>query len=423
MASPDQSDIARSSLDQSTFDQHVADQDRDLSARGLASEAMSARRLLVAGGLSLILAGMIFGDIFAVFVLHQNAGRVGSALEAAALAVQAGDSDAVMAHFAEIGNALENRGTKVDTHVHVIDFGYLALLLALIQPLVAFSEKLKRRFAVLFLIGAVMLPVSVFLIHYVGLKYSPLESIGWASIAADFGGLLVIAACCGEIAGLWRHFRSQPARVSTEPRQTRDWCVQTLLAGGTLLILAGFLHGAWYAAVYLDRHEADDRRLLGEMIGEGRPISSARESATGRTLETGDDQRLTGKPLQSYRALQSHRALQAYGALQAEKAINIAAHSHAIEFGVMSILLAFAQEFVLLASRWKRRWVVVLLSGSAVLPVFVLLEGRFGLLAGGVADAGGLMVIVALGAMLIGVIRHQAVADLEGSTDLADTSE
>jgi hypothetical protein len=36
---------------------------------------LSPSRVLVIGGVSLIVAGMIFGDIFAVFVLHQNAGR------------------------------------------------------------------------------------------------------------------------------------------------------------------------------------------------------------------------------------------------------------------------------------------------------------------------------------------------------------
>ncbi len=44
---------------------------------------LSARRLLLLGGIGLILVGMIFGDIFAVFVLHQNASRVGASLAAA----------------------------------------------------------------------------------------------------------------------------------------------------------------------------------------------------------------------------------------------------------------------------------------------------------------------------------------------------
>src|ERR1700740_1249536 len=51
----------------------------------------SARRLLALGGIGLILIGMIFGDIFAVFVLHQNAARVGASLSAAAHAALMGD--------------------------------------------------------------------------------------------------------------------------------------------------------------------------------------------------------------------------------------------------------------------------------------------------------------------------------------------
>src|SRR5438094_3399376 len=88
--------------------------------------AMSAQRLLVFGGIALIAGGMLFGDIFAVFVLHQNAGQTGPALLGAANAVAAQDSSAVKAAFAQIGDLLEDRGTKVDAHEHMIDAGYLA---------------------------------------------------------------------------------------------------------------------------------------------------------------------------------------------------------------------------------------------------------------------------------------------------------
>jgi hypothetical protein len=108
-------------------------------------------------------------------------------------------------YFARVGRLLENRGIKVDTHVHVIDFGYLALLLAPLQPYVAWTEQRKKQLAVLFMVGAVLLPVSVFLIHYVGLAYSPLAAIGWASIFADLGGLLVIVALTGMLVGVLRY--------------------------------------------------------------------------------------------------------------------------------------------------------------------------------------------------------------------------
>ena len=150
--------------------------------------AMSARRLLLLGGIGLILTGMFLGDIFAVYTLHQNAAQVGANLAAGANAALSGDRQGVFANFRNVGMFLENRGTKVDTHVHMIDFGYLALLLAILQPWVGFAESWRKRIAWLFVTGAWLLPVGVYLIHYVGLSHSPVKAIGWASIAADFGG-------------------------------------------------------------------------------------------------------------------------------------------------------------------------------------------------------------------------------------------
>ena len=65
----------------------------------------------------------------------------------------------------------------MDTHVHLTGFGYLALLLALVQPYLATRERRKRQLAGIFLAGAVLLPIGVFLIHYVGLSYSPFAAL------------------------------------------------------------------------------------------------------------------------------------------------------------------------------------------------------------------------------------------------------
>ena len=348
---------------------------------------MSATRLLVFSGIALIVAGMIFGDIFAVFVLHQNAGGIGEHLRAATRAVAAQQPEVVLTHFGSIGALLENRGTKVDTHVHIIDFGYIALLLALIQPYVALSDAARKRLAKLFVVGATLLPPSVFLIHYVGLAYSPLSSIGWASIAADFGGLLVILACAGELAGLWR-YRGGERGTQDEARlfDSEGWASRTLLAGGTLLVLAGFAHGAYYAAVDLYDHAAQDTALLRSMM----------DNAASGALPAAE------------------QAVADYGGLQGNKAVKVAAHAHIIEFGLLAMLLAFVQPYVYLSERWKRRWVWVLLAGSVILPVFVIAELRLGLLAGGIADVGGLLVVLALVGMLVGVLRFTGAADAAG---------
>jgi hypothetical protein len=356
-------------------------------ARAEGFAPLSARRMLVIGGIALILVGMTFGDIFAVFVLHPNADRIGESLLAASRAVTAQDARGAASAFQNIGGLLENRGTKVDAHVHMIAFGYLALLLALLQPFVAFDERRKKFLAKLFLVGAVLLPVGVFLIHYVGLAFSPVEAIGWASIFADLGGLFVFLVCAGELAGLWRHIRtrSRPA-AAEELLADRSWSGRILLVGGTLLVLLGFLHGAYYAAVDLYRFEAKDAELLSTIASR----AAANDSASAA------------------------QAVMGYGQLQAAKAVNIAAHAHVIEFGVLAILLAFFQPYVFLRERWTRIWAVMLLIGSFVLPFFVLVELRWGLLAGGIADAGGMLVVVALLAMLVGVWRYTGKLDAAG---------
>lgn len=351
---------------------------------------MGAQRLLVLGGIALVLAGLLFGDVFAVFILHPNADRIGGQLLAAAQAVSAGDTAAVQAQFERIGQLLENRGTKVDTHAHIIKFGYLSLMLALIQPFVALTEQRRRRLAQWFLVGAVLLPVSVFCIHYVRLAYSPFEVIGWASITADLGGLLVILACLGFLVGVGRHFSSSRESAGEYVARDRSWAARTLLAGGTLLILAGFLHGAFYAGVFLETHEARDAALLGTLVDQ---------AAVGNLPAAKD-------------------TVSQYGSLQGTQAVNIAAHAHIIEFGVMAILLALIQSHVFLSERWKNRWVVVFLIGSLMLPVFVLLELEWGLVAGGVADVGGLLVILALCGMLAGVLRHTGRLDAQSGASL-----
>jgi len=343
---------------------------------------MSAQRLLVFGGIALIAGGMLFGDIFAVFVLHQNGGQTGAALLAATEAVAAQNPAAVKDAFTRIGGLLEDRGTKVDTHVHMTDAGYLALLLALAQPYIGLSAARKKLLAKLFLLGGVLLPIGIFLIHYVGLAYSPFSVIGWASILADSAGALLIVALVGEVWGLLNYFRS--GKGSIELPQDRTWERRILLSGGTMLVLLGFLDGAWYAGMNLYGQEARERKILGDVLDAA--VASSPAAA---------------------------QSVNDYGMLVAEKAVETAAHSHIIEFGLLAMLLSFIQPYVLLRDVWKRRWVVLLLAGSLILPIFVFLELKLGLVAGGIADLGGLMVIVALIGMLVGVLRYSGSIDAQ----------
>jgi hypothetical protein len=147
--------------------------------------------------------------------------------------------------------------------------------------------------------------------------------------------------------------------------------------------LLGFLYGAWYAAFDLYAHEQSEVKILNQLAER----ASAKDRA-GMTV-----------------------AVNAFGGLAAERAVSIAAHSHMIEFGLLGLLLSFIQPYVFLSETWKRRWVGVFLAGSLLLPVFVLLELRIGLIAGGIADVAGLLVIIALIGMLTGVLRYTGRVD------------
>lgn len=348
---------------------------------------MSARRLLIFGGIALIAGGMLFGDIFAVFVLHQNGAQTGQALLAACQAASAGNTLAIKEIFQNVGGLLEDHGTKVDAHVHMTDAGYLALLLALVQPYVALPQKRRKLLAGLFVLGGLLLPVGIFLIHYVGLAYSPFTVIGWASVLADSAGALLIVVLIVEGYGLWRFLRKGVSGDEVELPSDRTWERRTLMGGGAALILVGFLYGAWYAGVDLYRHEARETQILKSML-------NAAAAGQGGTVV----------------------GVASYGSLAAEKAVKIAAHSHIIEFGLLAMLLSFVQPYVYLSDRWKRRWILTLLAGSVILPVFVLLELNFGLVAGGIADVGGVLVIIALVGMLAGVLRYSGSLDASGAT-------
>ena len=348
-------------------------------------ETVYSQRLLIIGGFLLMLAGMLFGDVFAVFILHPNADHIGGILTLAAQSVADKEPHSILGYFREIGALLENRGTKVDTHVHILKLGYLAILLAIMQPYVCIGQHEKNRLAQLFMIAACLMPPSIFLIHYVGLQFSPLTSIGWGSIFADLSGFFIILICIIEVVGLGlfickRNTSAVPCALM------KDRVSRVLLCAGTLMLMAGIIYGMFYAGLYMGTYEKAEVSNLQKIVSHAATDGPQQVSAS----------------------------LQSYALLQGERATKIAAHTHINEFGMLAILVAFIQPYIFLSLRWRRRWAFVLLAGSITLPLAVALEMRFGLLAGGVADVAGLLVFIALSAMLSGVVRYTGWHDMHG---------
>lgn len=351
----------------------------------------NSQRLLTIGGLLLIASGMLFGDIFAMFVLHPNNARIGEAMFATSQLVPAGDADGILAHFMAIGGFLENRGTKVDTHSHIIHMGYIALLLAMLQPWVALSDTTKRRTAWLFIGSAFLLPMSIFSIYYVGLAYSPFEHIGWASIAADTCGAALALAVFIQLWGLWKSTRNGADTVVT-PNYLSDnnTASRTLLAGGLLLLVSGFLYGAAYAAWSKFGGATSEVAILKNIV----------------THAAASNQDLLGA------------AFGDFGNYQMYRAINIAVHTHINEMGILLLLMSFVQSFVHYSDAVRNRWAVMAVIGGFGLPIGILLEINFGIIGSILADSFGFIMIVSLMAMLFGLLRHTGATDAQKGESL-----
>jgi len=345
-----------------------------------------SQRVLAIGGILLVASGMLFGEVFAMFVLHPNNARIGEAMYAAAQLIPAGDAEGILGHFMAIGGFLENRGTKVDTHSHIIHMGYIALLLAMLQPWVALSAATKKFTAWLFVASASLMPVAIFSIHYVGLAYSPFELLGWGNVLADLFGALLAVAVFFQLWGLWRYGTGQ-AELEPSPTyfSSGNGASRTLLVGGLLLLVAGFLYGAGYAAWTQTSTVSSEVDILKDIV----------------THAAGAQQALLDADFG------------AFGQLQMYRAINVAVHTHINEMGILLLLMSFVQAFVNYHEVTRKRWAQLAVLSGFGLPIGILLEINFGIIGSIVADFFGFTMIVSLTAMLFGLLRYTGARDAQ----------
>ncbi len=336
-------------------------------------ERSLATRLLVFGGISLILTGMLLGEVFAIFISHVASAQIrrewiGSMIPA----IEHQDLAAVAAGYNRIEDLLERRGRIMDAHSHMIAYGFLALALALLQPLNKYSERVRRALALCIVSGGLTQSVFVFVSYW-----TTRQARDWALVSSAAGGALVLIGVLGTLAGL----RGTPMRSDFAAETTRllsSASSQILLKTGAILILIGMVFGFYYAWVFLTRHEPQQIGLL----EAGLNAAMSRDSAAATSSITG------------YRSLQSRIA------------IVTAAHSHVIEMGIMAMLLAFVQNFVFLSDHWKRRWAILFCVGAAVMPICTYTASILGLVPAGFADAFGMISLIALFAMLCGLVRQ-----------------
>ena len=344
--------------------------------------ASDSQRILVIGGILLAVCGMLLGDIFAMFVLHPNNARIGEAMFAASQLIPLGDAEGILGHFMAIGGFLENKGTKIDAHSHIIHMGYIALLLAMLQPWVALSATVKRRAAWFFVLSAALLSPSIFAIHYIGLAYSPLPHIGWASILADLFGAFLATAVAIQLWGMWRHVQGDE-RVEPSYIGAGNSASRTLLVAGLLLIVSGFFYGMGLAAVSSPAGSPSEVDILKDIV-----VQAAAQDDVALGAAFGD-----------------------YGNYQMFRAINVATHAHINEMGILLLLMSFMQSFVQYSDPVRRRWALCVAVSGITLPAGIILEIPFGFVGSVIADLAGFTMIVALLAMLFGLLRYTGASD------------
>ncbi len=341
----------------------------------------AATRLLIFGGITLLLVNMLLGEVFAIFISHVANGEIRERWIEVITAARAGNVEALGANFARIETLLDYRGRTMNTHSHVGAFGMLALLFALLQPLLNLAGRTRMLLAASLVAGGFMQTLFVFASHYTG---------PWALRVSDLGALLMIVAMGGTLAGLLRmgHVAANVSPANPLRHSLQVPAGALLARGGAALILLGMVGGLIFAAAFTFQHEPALFRALQAMLAA---VSDA-GAADPRPL------------VLEYRGLNSRIAILA------------AAHSHAIEMGILALLLVPAQGILLMSERVRLLWARVFLVGAYLLPFFIFNATIFGLRSAALADLSGLAVIVALLAMLTGLVRRTGVEDQDAAT-------
>jgi hypothetical protein len=122
---------------------------------------VTARKLLVLGGIALALLGMGYGMWYAIFLEHQELGSIGGSLAAgftAAAERRPAEADAALKQYRELKYAYDRH---VDVHGHWIGLAMLLILLGIALDRVEFSERVKLFLATGMLLGSLLFPLGV----------------------------------------------------------------------------------------------------------------------------------------------------------------------------------------------------------------------------------------------------------------------
>ena len=124
---------------------------------------IAAKKLLILGGLALIILGMSYGLYFAVFVEHQTLDGIGGSLATSFIRAaerKSSESQTALDAYAETKFVYTR---QVDLHSHWIGLGMLLMVLGAVFERVAFADRFRFFIALALLAGAATFPFGVLL--------------------------------------------------------------------------------------------------------------------------------------------------------------------------------------------------------------------------------------------------------------------
>jgi dipeptide/tripeptide permease len=153
---------------------------------------MSARQLLLFGGIALAILGMSYGLWYAVFAEHQALDGIGVSLTTGfQAAAQRNPADAEKA-LLQYRQAKYNYDRQVDVHGHWLGLSMLLIVLAIASDQISIAEKRKFLLALGLLLGSVLFPFGVLMQTWShGTLPRALAIVGSALVIASLAGMVL----------------------------------------------------------------------------------------------------------------------------------------------------------------------------------------------------------------------------------------
>jgi dipeptide/tripeptide permease len=157
---------------------------------------ISAKRVLLLGGIAIALVGMTHGLWYAVFAEHQALDGIGASLASSFSAAAERNPAQLAQAMGAYRMAKYTYDRQVDAHSHWIGLAMVLIALAIAFDHVAFSEKRKLWLALWLTVGSALFPLGVLL--------QTMAHGAMPKAIAALGSVLVITGLAGAIAGVLR---------------------------------------------------------------------------------------------------------------------------------------------------------------------------------------------------------------------------